>query len=502
MRLEKHDSSKLKLPFILRGWFITLTILLTLQLPFLCVVSVILIYVRLQKEKEFRRAFMNEDMKDFADIKTKLEEYKKEISNLETTLEFRKKNIEKEINKEKATIDRDLSQKNAKLQELEVIIKSKNYDLEILSTAEKIDKMKEEYALLEDELLMLSYGFYKPKYNFESSDVYKQKLDVMRGEQKRLVKEKKATNHSLDWQIQGDTKRGKEFILDTIKLTLRAFNNECDNIISKVKYNNVEASEKRIHKIFEDLNKLTDMQNVSITRHYLNLKLEELRLKYEYEQKKQEEKEEQQAIKERMREEAIALKEIEKAKEKIEKEEKHFAQAIEKMNTQIESAKDEEKEQLLAKLRELEEQLETAKKNKQDVLYREQNTRAGYVYIISNIGSFGENVYKIGMTRRLEPMDRVKELGDASVPFVFDVHAMIFADDAPALENALHKEFELQRVNKINNKKEFFKVSLDEIKEVVEKNYNKTVEFTKLANAEDYYQTLAIEREQLATQEG
>ncbi|WP_199805114.1 DUF4041 domain-containing protein [Fictibacillus sp. FJAT-27399] len=350
----------------------------------------------------------------------------------------------------------------------------------------QIAELQQNIIVLKDEILMQSFGFYEAKYGFESSEAYQAKLDEIRKRQKELVKSKNATHHSLDWTIGDDRKKGKEFIQDTIKLILRAFNNECDNAIMKVKFNNIEVSEKRIKKVFEDLNKLTDMQRVSITRSYLELKLEELYLKYEFEQKKQEEKEEQQAIKERMREEALALKELEKAKEKVEKEEKHFEQAIEKMNKQIETAKDKDLQKLYAKLKELEDQLEETKKNKEDVLFRVQNTRAGYVYIISNIGSFGEDVYKIGMTRRLEPMDRVKELGDASVPFTFDVHALIFSDDAPTLENELHKALANNKVNKVNDRKEFFRVNLKEIESLVRKNHNKTVEFTKLAEAAEY----------------
>ncbi|RAS77443.1 DUF4041 domain-containing protein [Priestia endophytica] len=268
--------------------------------------------------------------------------------------------------------------------------------------------------------------------------------------------------------------------------------NECDNIISKVKFNNITASEKRLVKVFEDLNKLTDMQRVAITPEYLDLKLEELSLKYEFEQKKQEEKEEQQTIKEQMREEARALKELEKAKEKVEKEEKHFSQAIEKMNLQLQKANSEEQQKLLDKLRELEAQLELTKRNKEDVINRVQNTRAGYVYIISNIGSFGDSVYKIGMTRRLEPLDRVKELGNASVPFTFDVHAMIFSEDAPALESALHRALSDKKGNKVNDRKEFFRVDLKEIEELVKRNHNKTVEFTKLAEAEEFRKSVEM----------
>ena len=198
-----------------------------------------------------------------------------------------------------------------------------------------------------------------------------------------------------------------------------------------------------------------------------------------------------------MREEAKALKELEKAKEKVEKEEKHFEQAIEKLKKQMEETADDQQSKLIEKLKELEMKLEETKKNKEDVLYRVQNTRAGYVYIISNIGSFGENVFKIGMTRRLEPMDRVKELGDASVPFTFDVHGMIFSEDAPTLENALHKAFTERRLNKVNERKEFFRVDLKEIENVVKKNHNKTVLFTKLAEAEEYRKSVQLEKKSL-----
>lgn len=156
------------------------------------------------------------------------------------------------------------------------------------------------------------------------------------------------------------------------------------------------------------------------------------------------------------------------------------------------STADIEKQLYIDKIKELEDKLTVIEQNKENVLQREQNTRAGFVYVISNIGSFGENVYKIGMTRRLEPMDRIKELGDASVPFSFDVHALIFSDDAPALENILHKTFESNRVNQKNPRKEFYNIDLDKIKEVVKNNYNNTVNFTDYAEAYEYRESQKI----------
>ncbi|EPS49122.1 phage protein [Clostridium botulinum CFSAN002367] len=195
-----------------------------------------------------------------------------------------------------------------------------------------------------------------------------------------------------------------------------------------------------------------------------------------------------------MREEAKVLKEIEIAKKKIEKEETHFTNALADVKNKLKNANDTEKENLLKKLEELENKIKEIEENKKDILNREQNTRAGYVYIISNIGSFGENVYKIGMTRRLNPIERISELSSASVPFSFDVHAMIFSEDAPTLENSLHKIFEKYSVNKINLRKEFFRLPLDKIEHEVKKNHNAVVKFTKLAKAEEYRQTLKLEQ--------
>ena len=308
-----------------------------------------------------------------------------------------------------------------------------------------------------------------------------------------MVKAKIATNHSLDYMVDGSKVRGKEFINDTIKLSLKAFNNECSNFIDKVKFNNINNLELKINKSFEQINALTDMQKVSIKKEYLELKIKELHIKYEYECKKQQEKEEQEAIKDRMREEALVQKEIEKELAKLEKEETHFTNAKVRLQEQIKSwnENDEKYKELMKKIEELDKKLEEVRENKFKAEKREQNTRAGYVYVISNIGSFGEDVYKIGMTRRLDPMDRVKELGSASVPFNFDVHAIIFSDDAPNLENQLHKRLSEYQVNKVNPRKEFFKVSLNEIESVVKEEFKEaTIEFTKVAIAEEFRKSL------------
>ena len=282
---------------------------------------------------------------------------------------------------------------------------------------------------------------------------------------------------------------------DTQKLLLRAFNNECDDLISRVKYTNFDASLDRIYKSADTISKLGTVMGISINQNYLNLKIKELRLAFEYAQKNQQKKEEQKEARARMREEAKLAKEIEEERKKLEKEQQHYQNALQRINAQLEAASDVDRAAIEEKKAELMAQLDKIDKEFADVDYREANQRAGYVYVISNIGAFGENVYKIGMTRRLDPQDRVDELGDASVPFNFDIHAMIFSNDAPKLEAALHNAFADRKLNFVNQRREFFNVSLDEIKQVIKDNYDKSVEFVELAPAEQYRESLKLKEQ-------
>lgn len=282
---------------------------------------------------------------------------------------------------------------------------------------------------------------------------------------------------------------------DTQKLLLRAFNSECDDLIAKVKYTNYDATSSRIYKSADTISKLGKIMSISITQTYLDAKIKELRLAYEYQIKKQEEKEAQKEAKAEQKEQARVARELEEQKKKIEKEQTHYNTAYEKVLEQLKKTPD--NPDLIEKQKELANQLDDIEKALNDVDYRQANMRAGYVYVISNIGAFGNDVYKIGMTRRLEPMDRIDELGSASVPFNFDVHAMIFSDDAPALEAALHKAFEDKKLNMINQRREFFKVTLDEIKEVIKKNFDKTVEFNDIPEAEQFRASLKLRKETL-----
>jgi hypothetical protein len=280
---------------------------------------------------------------------------------------------------------------------------------------------------------------------------------------------------------------------------LRAFNGECNSLITKVKWNNVSQMQERISKSFDAINKLGKSSTISIQEEYLELKIKELLLEHEFQLKKQNEKEELREIQAQIREEEQANREFEKAQKDAEKEEKNYQSAIEKARKEIAELTGEKHDKLQEKIEKLELELKEAQEKKERAMSMAQQTKRGHVYVISNIGSFGENVYKIGMTRRLEPTDRVKELGDASVPFTFDIHAMIYSDEAPTLEKELHRAFEDKKVNMLNYRKEFFNVSLDEIEKQI-KDTGIEAEFTRLPEAMEYRETLAILRKLNSTE--
>ena len=348
---------------------------------------------------------------------------------------------------------------------------------------------------LDDKILFQDFGVYQPQYNFATLDEYKDKLEEIREEQKSMIKNNTAAICNTTWKVQGSEKAGKKMIAENIKQALRNFNIECDLCIGKVKFSNYDNSKERIFKAFELQNKLNETNDIHIVDDYYRLKIKELNLAFEYQKKKQEEKEELRRKREELREAEKVAREIEEKRKELEKEQEHYQNYLKKINEQIEVEQSEERKQfLLAKKEELDNNVNDVQLALEDLDYREANHRAGYVYIISNIGAFGENIYKIGMTRRLEPEDRIAELSGASVPFKFDIHAMIFSDDAPKLEAALHNHFADKKVNLVNGRKEFFNVTLDEIKQVVRENHDKSVDFINIPDAEQYRESLMLRK--------
>lgn len=365
-----------------------------------------------------------------------------------------------------------------------------------------IDKLGIDYFYelpkeLEDIPLTIEDGIYEiDDWNEIDSTGLLNQLKELKAKEKQSSKDGRANLNGRFPEFLDD-KYKEKLMISVRKLVLRTFNGEADAAIAKVTHRNIEMTHKRIQKSFDDLQKLSGFFGCRVSIPYMKYKMKEADLVFDYELKKQQEKEEQRAIREQMREEEKARKEIEKAQKDALMEERKALDALEKAKKELAEAHGEKVDKLKEKLAFLERQLEEAQENNQRATSMAQLTKSGHVYVISNIGSFGEEVYKIGMTRRLDPLDRVKELGDASVPFKFDVHAMIYSENAPELENILHREFDTERMNKVNRRKEFFKVDLNEIKEKVEKNHGE-FHLTKLAEAAEYRKTIELEKGILA----
>lgn len=388
-------------------------------------------------------------------------------------------------------IQKHIEQENSNLAAVRQMIATAERDVTALTNQSA--ELRRQVLVFEETLLLESYALYEPKFKLNASYEYKTRLDGVREGQKAMIKSGEAATGNMSWEVNGSKAEGRKLVNDMLKLVIRSFNNEADYCVDNVKFDNIELGEKRIRQSFDTCNRLGRIMNVRLSEGYLNLKLEELRLAHEFQVKKQEEKEEAKRVREDLREQQKLEQEIRAAREKIAKERKHFSAALRDLNARLEKvATEEERSLLLTKIAEVEAGRASLDSEEKLIDYREQNAKAGYVYVISNIGAFGEGVYKIGMTRRLEPMERVDELGDASVPFWFDVHALVFSDNAPALEAKLHERFAAGRLNKVNGRKEFFRADIREIESIIRANYDAVVEVTHEAAAEQYRESLRM----------
>ena len=280
-----------------------------------------------------------------------------------------------------------------------------------------------------------------------------------------------------------------------VRFVVDAFNGKVDSILARAKSDNHGTLEHEIRSAYALVNHNgKGFRDARITEEYLEARLEELRWAATAQALRDEEREEQRRIREQIREEERARREFERAMKEAAQEEEAIKRAMAKVQDQVAKANAEQRAAFEAKLQELQGKLVAAEERGRRALSMAQQTKVGHVYVISNVGSFGEQVFKIGMTRRLEPTDRVRELGDASVPFEFDVHAMIYSEDAPALERALHLHFLRSQVNKVNPRKEFFRLTLEEIKRHVEAQ-GIAAHWTMMALANDYRETLRIEQQ-------
>lgn len=351
------------------------------------------------------------------------------------------------------------------------------------------DQLLKQVAIYEESIELAELGFYSPQFDFDTSEKFIEKIKEIKQEQKDMIFEKAAITCSIELIVEGSKAKGRTMTNRGIRMTARAFNNECDAAISKVRWNNADKLIQRVKKAYNSINKLNESNKISISEDYLKLKLQELTLTHEYKEKKQYEKEEKANLRRQQREEKRLQEDLEKAIKK----EDNYQRLLEKAKEEAQKASGEKLALLNSKISDLKRELEEAHQKSERAKSMAEQTRIGHVYIISNIGSFGEGIVKIGMTRRLDPFDRVKELGDASVPFTFDVHAMIYSDDAPSLEQSLHKKFATRRINLVNNRKEFFRISLQELQDELLM-ISPDTELLKKIEAREYKETQAIIR--------
>ena len=375
------------------------------------------------------------------------------------------------------------------LKKLEAAAADENRRVEDLraSYAEKrkvFDRLEQQVAIYDERLAFAELGVYEPHFDFGDSETYKSRIKEVRERQKAMITQGSATICPTGWTVDGSRSKGQTMVNRQVRLTMRAFNNECEAAIANTRWNNAVAMEKRIVAAAAAINRENSSMNLSISDAYVALKIEELRLTHECRERLKAEKDERAELARMEREEKKLLAEAESA----ERAERKYQELLDKARKEAEagSATDE----MRRRITELEASLAEAHSASERARAMAEMTKSGYVYIISNIGSFGEDVVKIGLTRRLDPDDRVRELGDASVPFSFDTHAMIYSDEAPTLEGALHREFADRRINMSNFRKEFFRVKLEEVEEAVTR-LAPSAAFFKDREAQEWHETLA-----------
>jgi hypothetical protein len=364
------------------------------------------------------------------------------------------------------------------LRQLRAAVEHKKSEYVTLGSSQRqlqaeVDAWRSQLVETRDLALLQEVGVYDYAHPLDDALAYKEALADLKQRIKDFARGNAVSCH-VDWAVNGSVKEGQKLGKDMSKLMLRAYNAEADNAVRSVKPHTREAVKKRLTTTKDTIGKLGVLMRIAISPEYHRLRLMEIDLTSDYLVKVEAEKERAKAERDRLREEAKVMKEIERERARLAKEKAHYTAVVSRL---------EEKGDLAA-LEKAREQLASVDDAIAGVEHRAANVRAGYVYVISNIGAFGPDVVKIGMTRRLEPMDRVRELCDASVPFRFDTHALFFNEDAVALETSLHQKLSHKRVNMVNHRREFFYATPAEVKDLlVELGDTHVLEYDDVAEA-------------------
>ncbi|WP_109593804.1 DUF4041 domain-containing protein [Actinoplanes xinjiangensis] len=306
---------------------------------------------------------------------------------------------------------------------------------------------RQQIVVTEETALLQEAGVYQYQHPLSDAVAYQVALAGVQNRIKSMAKaDGGAVQAAQGWTVNGSEAQGRAMIRDFSKLMLRAYNAEADNLVRGLKPYKLDSAVERLGKVATTIARLGKTMDIRINEAYHRTRVQELQLTADYVQKVAEEKEREREEKTRLREERKVQQEIERERARLDKERAHYLNALAALQSKGDVDGAAQLQQRLA-------QIDTAI---QDVDYRAANIRAGYVYVISNIGAFGESMIKVGLTRRLDPMDRVRELSDASVPFNFDVHALFFSENAVGIEAAMHTRLADKRVNRVNQRREFF----------------------------------------------
>ncbi len=354
---------------------------------------------------------------------------------------------------------------------------------EIASERERLQNLRRDVVTTNDALILQEVGVYQYRHPLDSAAQYKEELTRLKDQVKAMVKAGTAVEANFGFTFNNSAAKGRTFVNAFSKLMLRAYNAEAENCVRVLKAGTLASAEKRLTKAAEIIANHGRLMDICVSSEYQQLRLTELSLTADYLVKQQEEKEAARAERERLREEEKARAEYRREQERLQKERAHYSNAMEALRAKGDL---EGMSELTEKIADVDEAIEGIK-------HREAHIRAGYVYVISNIGSLGERMVKIGITRRLDPLDRIHELGDASVPFRYDVHALFFAEDAVGIETSLHRELEHSRVNRVNLRREFFYATPTEVRELLLKHAGNLLDYVETAEAPEYWQSRAGE---------
>lgn len=389
----------------------------------------------------------------------------------------------------KAALEELGAMETLELQRQQAALRATNEELADQAEAIGLElrQLRSQVVVTEEKLVLQEVGLYEYRHPLDDAVAYQAQLKTLKDQLRTMAKKDGgAVLAATDWTVNGSLPQGRKMVRETSKLVLRAYNAEAENLVRGLKPYKLDSSIDRLNKVVLMIAKLGKTMNIEISHRYHSLRVNELELTADFINKKAEEKERTKEEKARLREEQKVQQEIEQERKRLQKERAHHLNALEKLREQgdVEAVA-----RIEAEIAELDQAIE-------DIDYRAANIRAGYVYVISNLGSFGDGIVKVGLTRRLEPMDRVRELGDASVPFRYDTHALFFSEDAVGVERELHRRLADRRVNLVNTRREFFYATPRDVKEHLKTVAGDILEYEEEPEALEFRQSRSLAKSQ------